>query len=131
MKSEDTFDASFVTSTPELAGLLNDLCLAAPEQQLEMAARSLLEAVEPARVRSNSDLVRVGLGAQQVVLRSETMRLIQQRLAEQGYYRGAIDGEYGPQLAVALRRYQQANDLEASAIPDSRTVFHLLLDLTR
>lgn len=131
MMREDTFDASFVTSTNELAGLLNDLCLSEPDQQVEVAALSLLEALAPARVQRNSDLVRIGFGEQQVVLRSETMRLIQQRLAADGYYRGAIDGEYGPQLAVALRRYQQANDLRPTSIPDTETVIRLLLDLGR
>jgi len=43
-----------------------------------------------------------------------TVTAVQSQLAEQGYYRGAIDGVYGPELRAALRRYQSDHNLPAS-----------------
>jgi hypothetical protein len=43
-----------------------------------------------------------------------TVSGVQSRLARLGYYRGAIDGVYGPQTRGALARYQGRNGLSVT-----------------
>ncbi|MBK1883180.1 peptidoglycan-binding protein [Luteolibacter pohnpeiensis] len=49
------------------------------------------------------------------------------RLRELGYYRGAIDGDFGPQSTRALVRYQRDHRLPATARLDTRTLRSLKL----
>ena len=43
-----------------------------------------------------------------------TVSAVQSQLAAQGYYRGAIDGVYGPQTRSALTRYQSSHGLQVT-----------------
>ena len=43
-----------------------------------------------------------------------TVSAVQSELAEQGYYRGPIDGVYGPQTRAALTRYQKSRGLQVT-----------------
>ena len=52
----------------------------------------------------------------------ETVKQIQTRLAEWGYYSGAIDGIYGSATESAVRRFQKANGLTADGICGSATL---------
>jgi hypothetical protein len=45
---------------------------------------------------------------------TSTVSAVQSRLATQGYYRGAIDGVYGPQTRRALTRYQSKRGLQVT-----------------
>ena len=46
---------------------------------------------------------------------------VQQRLKNLGYYDGPMDGVPGPQMAAALRRFQDSHDLEPTGEADDRT----------
>lgn len=48
-------------------------------------------------------------------------RQVQERLQQEGYYEGEIDGIYGPMTREALRRYQQSQDLQATGTLDRET----------
>lgn len=43
-----------------------------------------------------------------------TVSAVQSQLAKQGYYRGVIDGVYGPQTRAALTRYQSNHGLQVT-----------------
>jgi hypothetical protein len=45
---------------------------------------------------------------------TSTVSSVQSQLAAQGYYRGAIDGVYGPQTRGALTRYQSNHGLQVT-----------------
>jgi peptidoglycan hydrolase-like protein with peptidoglycan-binding domain len=40
--------------------------------------------------------------------------VVQSDLAREGYYRGVIDGVYGPQTRVAITRYQSKHGLQVT-----------------
>jgi peptidoglycan hydrolase-like protein with peptidoglycan-binding domain len=44
----------------------------------------------------------------QQMLTSDNIRQVQQALAEQGYYEGAVDGKWGVRSQAAMRTFQQA-----------------------
>ena len=50
------------------------------------------------------------------------VKQVQQRLREEGLYRGRIDGKLGPRTKTALRSFQKKNGLPASASLDQRTM---------
>jgi peptidoglycan hydrolase-like protein with peptidoglycan-binding domain len=43
---------------------------------------------------------------------------IQRELTRRGYYEGVVDGRYGPRTDAAVRDFEQANGLKASAEPN-------------
>jgi hypothetical protein len=45
---------------------------------------------------------------------ASTISAVQAQLAAQGYYRGPIDGVYGPQTRTALTRYQSSRGLQVT-----------------
>jgi peptidoglycan hydrolase-like protein with peptidoglycan-binding domain len=50
--------------------------------------------------------------------RSETVAEIQRELLRRGFYEGATDGIYGPKTDAAVRDFEQAAGLKASAEPN-------------
>lgn len=46
----------------------------------------------------------------------DTVKKIQQRLANWGYYSGSIDGVYGSKTEAAVRKFQKANGLTADGV---------------
>jgi hypothetical protein len=51
--------------------------------------------------------------------------VVQQQLAKRGYYKGAIDGQFGPQSRGALSRFQHANGLQETGRIDEPTLMAL------
>ena len=47
---------------------------------------------------------------------------VQRQLAKRGYYKGSIDGEFGPASKSALTRFQHDNDLHATGRVDGATL---------
>jgi len=54
------------------------------------------------------------------------IREVQQQLQAQGLYRGAIDGQMGPETRAALSRFQRRNGLPQTAELDQNTMSRLL-----
>jgi Putative peptidoglycan binding domain len=55
------------------------------------------------------------------------MSVVQADLAKQGYYRGVIDGVYGPQTRAAITRYQSNHGLRATGSLTTATLRSLRL----
>jgi hypothetical protein len=51
-----------------------------------------------------------------------TVAVAQERLARQGYYRGEIDGIFGPETRRAITRYQSDHGLRVTGRPDVDTL---------
>jgi len=52
----------------------------------------------------------------------ETVRKIQTKLKNWGYYDGAVDGVYGPETASAVRYFQQKNGLAVDGVVGAETL---------
>lgn len=50
--------------------------------------------------------------------------ILQRQLASSGYYKGAIDGLFGPKTYQAVKDFQSDNNLTVTGIADSRTLVH-------
>ena len=53
---------------------------------------------------------------------AEQVRQVQQKLNDIGYHAGSVDGILGPQTKSALRRFQQARNLDTTGHIDSNTL---------
>ena len=51
--------------------------------------------------------------------------VVQQQLAKRGYYKGEVDGKFGPASRSALSRFQEKNGLEATGRIDQPTLMAL------
>ena len=59
-----------------------------------------------------------------------TVRELQTRLKNWGYYTGSVDGIYGPKTRAAVIKFQQKNNLVADGIVGSKTAAALGMSLT-
>lgn len=54
--------------------------------------------------------------------RGDTVRTIQQKLKRWGYYKGSVDGIFGPQTKEAVKYFQRKNGLVADGIVGNKTL---------
>jgi peptidoglycan hydrolase-like protein with peptidoglycan-binding domain len=54
-----------------------------------------------------------------------TVKSIQQRLRQRGWYAGPIDGIAGPKTTAAIRRYQQEQHLLVDGQPSAGLAAHI------
>ena len=59
-------------------------------------------------------------------LGASTIRAIQMRLRDDGYYRGSLDGAIGPETRRALRNWQRDHNLDVSGYIDGNTYAALM-----
>lgn len=62
--------------------------------------------------------------------RGSTVRTVQTRLKNWGYYKGAVDGIYGSQTVSAVKYFQRRNGLTADGIVGKRTAAALGITLS-
>jgi len=65
-----------------------------------------------------------GMGQDMQAMRNDpqTVRQIQQKLQDEGYRVGAIDGIWGPKTSSALKEFQQAQGLDADGALSQSTI---------
>ncbi len=54
--------------------------------------------------------------------RGETVKTIQRKLKNWGYYKGAVDGIFGPQTKEAVKYFQRKNGLKVDGIVGNKTL---------
>jgi hypothetical protein len=123
--AEDTFDILPLLSPGEVAVLVRNVCRNDPDLRIETALARLLNMFAPYRVRRASEIMTVTIGDKTVSIRGETLRQAQEKLHEKGHYRMAPDGIFGPGTQAALRRYQEAEGLQQTGVPDADTLVRL------
>jgi peptidoglycan hydrolase-like protein with peptidoglycan-binding domain len=65
--------------------------------------------------------VSIGLGLVASVSANDNVRVVQEKLRDDGFYVGKIDGTYSTELAAALSRYQIVNGLPITGQLDAET----------
>jgi hypothetical protein len=122
-----TFDVSpFILPGP-FAAIVANICRQAPTQLFELAVRAGIEALVRARVATSSPIVEMTVGENRMSLRAETLAAVQTRLRALNLSRDNPDGRFGPATENALRRFQTANQLTVTGLPDPDTILALLV----
>jgi peptidoglycan hydrolase-like protein with peptidoglycan-binding domain len=75
--------------------------------------------------KQHGDSNEVQPAPEKIKMTPDVVRAAQQKLNEEGYKSGTVDGEMGPVTAGAVRRYQQDKGLKVSGNLDESTLSHL------
>jgi len=122
-----TFDVSpFILPGP-FAAIVANICRQAPTQLFELAVRAGVEALARARVAASSPIVEMTVGENRMSLRAETLTAVQTRLRALNLIRDNPDGRFGAATQEGLRRFQTANQLTVTGLPDPDTILALLV----
>ena len=120
-----TFDLLPWQSVDTLTRMLASACEKTPDTLFAAVLSRLATLVQPQRIASPSAPVRAGEGPGGVTLYAEALRRTQERLAALGLFEGSPDGAWDERTREALSRFQQANGLQATGVPDQVTLFVL------
>lgn len=123
----DTFDVSPIVDPAAMANLMLSICRQNPEMAFEVAVAQGLSSLAPMRERAESRADTLEHEGSTVLVRRETMRRLQQALAELGHYTSSIDGLYGPGTRRAIIAFQESAELTPTGLPDPDTLLNLLL----
>lgn len=124
--SPETFDLTPWQGTEVLLLKIGAYCAAHPDTRLADATTLLIATLQPERMRLREPMQRVSRGDRAVYIYPYTLRALKKVLDEAGFVSDDAEGEFGPSLSSALLRYQTANDLPATGLPDFPTLVALL-----
>lgn len=116
----ETFDASYVASNSGLVTLATRVCANNPNVRVEEALASLLELMEPAKVTTESELVRVALGERSLMIRQSVLNQLVGYLVEEGYLEQSRS--FDNTVRDALIEFQQDRGLTVTGLPDFNTI---------
>ena len=133
-RTEGTYDLTSFESTELLATLIYANCKRRPEEPFFDMVRRLVAALGSSRIAGYSEMVPVEGEvkdkegkAKPVRLRlyRETVRRLQNNLAAQSLYPGAVNGDFDDKTRAALRDFQKASGLPPTGLPDQFTLLKL------
>lgn len=127
-QQQDTFDVSPVLSPQEMGTLLLNICRRNPDERVESALASLIDFMSPVRVTSASGIVQVASGDNTLAIRESVLESVHDRLEELEYDTGERSALFNQQVQDSLRDFQRSNDLEATGLPNARTMLRLFFD---
>lgn len=125
--TEGRYDVSPIVAPRDMLVLLVRQCESDPEALVETMASAVVAALAPAALGEASDLVTVTGDDFSREYRRGTLLLMQQRLSDLGYLRARPDGEVGRSTRQAIARFQAAQGLPETGLPDLDTMLRLLL----
>lgn len=124
--SNETFDIQPWQNTETLLGMLDNYCRKHPDTNFAVATTRLVQVLEPDKLTVGSKLMEIPGDQGKLSIYAETLRRIQHKLQTLDLHKGAINGRFDNATREALKKFQQANELPASGLPDQRTLYRLL-----
>ena len=121
----DVFAIAPWQSTGLLVDWLAAHCAKAPETPFVRAVSAMARSLGPLRLKEFSEVIEARVGENSIIVYQETMRQVQERLTELGHYTGTVDGLFGPATQDALEKYQAANNLTPTGLPDQVTLLRI------
>lgn len=125
----ETFDILPWQSIETLLVLLKNYCRQNSDHSIYLATAQMIQLLKPDKIEELSPLVEVRVDDQTLTIYQDTLRRVQDKLIELGYYDGASDGAFGPDTQGALEKYQADRELPPTGLPDQVTLFSLLSGL--
>lgn len=124
--SEKTFDAIPGTEGKDALALTMGVCQSAPNERLEQVLFSVLRGLNDIRLTSDTAMVTLTSDGKTRVVREETLRYVERRLKDLGFYKGAETGKASPQIVQAIKAYQTAQKMPADGLPNMPTLLRIL-----
>lgn len=121
-----TFDISPFRGAAVVQAMIIQRCAAAPGHMVHQAMFQAINALAPFRSPSDGPVVAISVNGQNIAIREETLRQVQQALMTRGFLRaGRPDGRFTESTRAALRDFQQAQRLSVTELPDPETLQRL------
>ena len=118
-----TFDLAPWGNTPFYAVLLSKYCEKNPKDPFYIAVNKFIGSQVQNRLQTFSILVPVTNGKDTTHVYVGVLKAVQQILKNEKYYKGAVDGQFGPGTINALKKFQKANKLAETGLPDQLTLY--------
>lgn len=116
----ETFDASYVASNVDVATLTARICTNNRDVRVEEALASLLELMEPRKISTETELVRITLGERAMMIRQSVLDDFMKILVDQGYLDAPRD--FDNTARDALIEFQEDRELPVTGLPDVNTL---------
>jgi hypothetical protein len=124
--ARDTYDATSFESTELFAQIIADHCATHPKDRLFEIVRSIVKQRWGGRIVKRTPRVTVTLGKQSTSLYRETIKLMQQRLADKGFLKAQPTGKFDADTVSAIAAFQKTlSGYKATGFPDQATLFML------
>ena len=123
---DDTYDIAPWETSQTLALLLANHCRNNPGVPFLTAVRQMVEALKEQRIERRSEVVEAAQDGRSIALYRETVRRMQERLAERGLYEGAAEGDFDEATRAALAAFQEQAGLNATGLPDQPTLMQIM-----
>ena len=123
----ETFDGVPFTEPPGVfANLVVNFCAKNPQLVYDTAVRQVLNILKPVRIRHSGERQVAKAGAASVSIHPETLKLVEDKLVKLRLL-ASSGGGYTDAVRDGLLKFQKANKLPETGVPDAQTVFPLLL----
>ncbi len=120
---KDTYDVLPFAHAPIIGIIMDRYCKKNPDENFVLALRKVAMGLRGRRLEKSSPMVQATAEGQTIFIYREMMVRLQQKLANDGYYSGTIDGGYGPATQEAIGMFQLTEGLNATGLPDPATVW--------
>jgi hypothetical protein len=122
----ETFDLAPWQSSDVLLLLMRDLCGRNPDQQFFRVAAGLVGLLAPEKLTTLSEIVEAKNGEHKASVPKDVMRRAQQKLKDQGFYKGNPDGSFGSGTQKAFEAFQKQQKITETGVPDQQTLLRLM-----
>jgi len=126
--SPDTYDITSFENTELLTKVLANHCENNPSDRIFTVFNSVLTQLHKDRIKAMSDQEIITIGKRKTHLYKETINRIQNKLKQNGFYKGIVDSNFSAATIAALSEYQKSIQFESTGFPDQTTLWRLLRD---
>ncbi|MDE8349678.1 MAG: peptidoglycan-binding domain-containing protein [Acidocella sp.] len=124
-----TYDATPVQDDAPLVNMVIGVCSKNPTARVETVVSAIFTSLEKAKLPVESPEVKVTVGTQSTVLRAATLLSLEKALVAQKLLKSAdADGKFNDNVKAALVKYQTAQKLPQTGLPDADTVIRALVE---
>jgi hypothetical protein len=124
----NVFEFSPVTRDEDLFRLVYAKCSENIALNLQQATQRVINILAPARLASASPLVILKNEFGEILIRENNLIIIQDFLKKNKMFEGYSDGKPTPAIIEAIRKFQAANSLPKTGLPDYQTVIKILIE---
>jgi len=121
----DTYDISSWYKVDSLAKILDNHCTQRPESPVVSAVMAIVQLLHSQRVQAFSPGREAKVGDKTIRIYEEIIKRVQKKLVEKGFYKGKIDGAFGPGTQKAIAAFQTKIRFVADGLPTQMTLFRL------
>ncbi|MSP67880.1 MAG: peptidoglycan-binding protein [Alphaproteobacteria bacterium] len=121
-----TFDVAPWQSTDSMANIILRNCRQDPQQRFIAVVSSMANAFKKTQLKELSNRKPIKVANAQTLVYDETVKRVQEALANTGHFTGKPDGQFGPATQAAIEAYQKASSIDMTGLPDQRTLWGLL-----